>query len=210
MDPYDTKHIVFDIICVINENVEIPFLTQNMSKNIRLKPLHGSPLSDVVMPGQATFAMVEKQALANLDELIQVDPHAARLIVSLIRLLEAHGGNVVVISNKAIEELLGVSRSTAMRALRLLKEGNWVQRIRIGGANALAINNAVAWVGPRGAMAHAAFTATVVASRSEQDAETLQSIQPKKLPAVLNGEIPIQVGSLTPPAQEIIPGTEPY
>jgi len=210
MNPYDTKNIIFDTICVTIENVYISFVTQNMSKNIRLKTQHGSQLSDVVIPGQATFAMVEKQALANLDELIQVDPHAARLIVSLIRLLEAHGGNVVVISNKAIEELLGVSRSTAMRSLRLLKEGNWVQRIRIGGANALAINNAVAWVGPRGAMAHAAFTATVVASRSEQDAETLQSIQPKKLPAVLRGEIPIQVGSLTPPGQEIIPGIEPY
>lgn len=185
-------------------------MTQTMSKNLRLKPQRGASLSEVVAPGPATFAMVEKQALANLDELIQKDTHAARLIISLIRLLESHGGNVVVISNKAIEELLGVSRSTAMRSLRTLKEGNWVQRIRIGGANALAINKAVAWVGPRGEMQHAAFVATVVASRSEQDAETLQSITPKQLPAVLAGEIPVQIGDLNPPAQEIFPGMEPH
>jgi len=194
----------------MNDNSKISFLTQTMSsKNLRLKAQRGSDLAEVSMPGSSTFAMVEKQALANLDELIQIDAHAARLIVSLIRLLEPHGGGVVVISNKSIEELLGVSRSTAMRALRTLKSGNWVERIRVGGANALAINKSVAWVGPRGDLKHAVFQATVIASRSEQDAATLEGRMPKELPAVRAGEIPLQVGNLTPPGQEIIPGFEP-
>jgi len=192
------------------ENAQISYVTQTMSnQNIRLKAQRGTNLQDVVAPGPTTFAMVEKQALANLDSLITEDAHAARLIVSLVRLLEPHGGGVVVISNKAIEELLGVSRSTAMRALRTLKEGQWVQRIRVGGANALAINKSVAWVGPRGNIQHAVFQATVIASRSEQDAATLEGRKPKELPAVRVGEMPLQIGELTPPGQEIIPGFEP-
>jgi len=34
MNPYDTKNIIFDTICVTIENVYISFVTQNMSKNI--------------------------------------------------------------------------------------------------------------------------------------------------------------------------------
>ena len=52
----------------------------------RLKAISGSPLSQIIQPGNATFAMVEKVALHNLDKLMQEDMQAARLVMSLIRL----------------------------------------------------------------------------------------------------------------------------
>ena len=114
----------------------------------KLKAFEGSPISQVVQP-RANFAMIEKVALHNLDKLMQEDMQAARLVMSLIRLMEPGSGGIVVASNKSLQELLGVSESTVARALRSLVKGNWVQRIRIAGAHALAINKTVAWVGPR-------------------------------------------------------------
>lgn len=174
----------------------------------KLRAVEGAPISQVVQPGRANFAMIEKVALHNLDQLMQEDMQAARLVMSLIRLMEPGSGGIVVASNKSLQELLGVSESTVARALRTLVKGHWVQRIRVAGAHALAINKAVAWVGPRGQMEHAVFSATVIASRSEQDEAGIDPGQLRQLPVALPGEAVLPVGQSEPPAQELIPGTE--
>ena len=178
--------------------------------NQRIKAISGSPLSKVVQPGQAHFAMIEKVALHNLDLLMQKDMQAARLVMSLIRLMEPGSGGVVVISRAAIGELLGVSLPTVQRALKTLVEGGWVQRIKIGGAYALAINKTVAWVGPRGQMDHAVFNATVVASRSEQDAYALEPGELKQIPIAHPEEAVLPVGvEPDPPSQPGLDGVPP-
>jgi len=176
--------------------------------NPRVKAVMGASISKVIQPGFAHFAMVEKVALHNLDELMRTDMQAARLIVSLIRLIEPGSGGVVVISRAAMAELLEVSLPTVQRALKTLVSGHWVQRIKIGGAYALAVNKTVAWVGPRGQLDHAVFSATVVASRAEQDAAGIDPGELRKLPMALPGEEVLPVGEPDPPAQELIPGTE--
>ena len=176
----------------------------------KLKAVSGGPLSEVVQPGPATFAMVEKVALHNLDQLMQEDMQAARLVVSLVRLLEPGSGGIVVASNKSLQELLGVSESTVARAMRTLVKGHWVQRIRIAGAHAIAINKTVAWVGPRGQMDHAVFNATVIASRSEQDAAALEPGELKQIPVAHPYEAILPIGiEPTPPSQRGLDGVEP-
>lgn len=175
----------------------------------RVKAVMGSPISQVIQPGHAHFAMIEKTALHNLDELIVEDMQAARLIVSLIRLMEAGSGGVVVISRTSMAEMLGVSLPTVQRALKTLVNGRWVHRLKIGGAYALAVNEAVAWVGKRGELSHAVFNATVVASRSEQDAVGIDPGPLRQIPMALPGEGILPIGQTQPPAQELIPGTEP-
>ena len=59
----------------------------------RVKAVMGAPISKVIQPGFAHFAMVEKVALHNLDELMRTDMQAARLIVSLIRLIDLGVGS---------------------------------------------------------------------------------------------------------------------
>lgn len=122
---------------------------------------------------RTTWAQVERSALAQLDDLLVSDVQAGRVMLALIRLLEPDSGGVVVISNAALCELLRVSESTIKRALRVLLAGNWIQRLRVGSAYALAVNTRVAWCGPRGDRSHAVFRAVVVAARSEQDAAAL-------------------------------------
>ena len=153
--------------------------------------------------------MVEKQALHNLDNLMRQDMNAARLIVSLIRLLEPGSGGVIVISRKTIQELLDVSPSTVARCLRTLSSGGWVQRMRVGGAYALAVNKTVAWVGPRGEMDRAVFSATVVASRSEQDEAALNPPVLKQFPITQLDESVLPTGEANPSTQELMRSFEP-
>ena len=177
--------------------------------NVKLKATRGAPAHQVVHPGHAHFAMVEKTALANLVELMMEDMNAARIVVSLIRLMEPGGAGVVVISNKSLQELLGVSESTVARALRKLIAGKWVHRMRIGGAYAIAVNKSVAWVGSRGQMNHAVFGATVVASRAEQDEAGLCQDELRQIPMANIGEDVLPYGEEPmPPSQRIIPGAE--
>lgn len=176
----------------------------------RLKAIEGQPLSQVIQPGKANFAMIEKVALHNLDLLMQQDMQAARLVVSLVRLLEPGSGGVIVASNKSLQELLGVSESTIARALRTLVKGSWVQRLKIGGAHALAINKTVAWVGPRGQMDHAVFNATVIASRSEQDEAALNPGELKQIPVAHPYEEVLPMGDdPEPPSQPGLDGVPP-
>lgn len=176
----------------------------------KLKVVDGAASTEVIYPGNAHFAMIEKEALHNVDVLMKADMQAARLLLSLIRLMEPGSGGVVVISRQGIAELLDVSMPTVQRALKTLVEGLWVRRVRIGGAYALAINRDVAWVGPRGDLTHAVFQATVIAARSEQDALAFSSKPLRKIAMAHPAEMVLPIGEEpTPPSQPGLDGVEP-
>ncbi len=164
---------------------------------------------EVIHYGSMTFSMIEKQALFDMDVLIAKEPTAARVLTHLIRLTEPGSGGVVIISRATLGKMLQVSDPTVGRAIRVLVEGNWIQRMRVGGAYALAVNKSVAWTGPRGQMEHAVFTATVVAARDEQDADALASPDLRRVPAAYQGEGLISIGEAMPSTQELRPGAEP-
>lgn len=178
----------------------------------RLKAVRSSKTDPekVIAPSHETFAMVEKQALFDMDALMKKDVHAARILMLLVRHLESGSEGVVVVSNKGLQKMLSISESTVARAMRLLIAGNWVQRMRIGGAHALAVNKAVAWVGPRGEMDKAVFSATVIAIREEQETKALETTKLKKVPITHDGEHVLSVGEEPdPPAQTLLEGMEP-
>jgi len=158
----------------------------------------------------AHFAMVELQALEGLSSLIQRAPRAAQLITQLIRRMQSGSGGVVVCSRETMRDLIQCSMPTLERALRILIDEGWVQRIRVGGAHAIAINHRVAWVGPRGDIQHAIFDATVIASRKEQDAIALNPPPLRPLPIIRNGEDALPFGEgEDPPSQPVLDGLHP-
>lgn len=158
-------------------------------------------------PITAHFAMLELAALEGLAELVREAPKAAELIVQLIRRMQAGSGGVVIASRETMRELLGCSMPTVDRSLKVLIEGGWVQRIKVGGTPALAINHRVAWVGPRGNIQHAVFGATVIASRSEQDALSLSPPPMRNVPILQQGEQAVAHGDgLPPPSQPGLDG----
>ena len=157
------------------------------------------------------FVMVEKAGLDWLDELHQKSPPARRVIDRLVRLLSPGNGGVVIASRQALLELMpGMTLRTLARAISTLVQDGYVQRVKIGTANGFAVNERIAWVGHQRERVHAVFSATVVASSTEQDQFALNPPPAKPIPVARLNEMVIAYGpGKEPPAQEHIPGIEP-
>jgi len=175
----------------------------DMASDLRLKATR-------MTGGPVTWAQLSLAAAEDLCGLMRRNRWAAELILTLITRMEPGGAGVVVASRETLRELLGCSMPTIERALRVIITEGWAQRIRIGGAHALAINSRVAWIGPRGDLSHAVFAATVIASRSEQDAMALTPPPMRTVPIIRPDEHPLMVGpGQPPPSQPDLPGTPP-
>jgi hypothetical protein len=157
-----------------------------------------------------TWAQISLAASEDLRGLIDRQPKAAQLILALIERMQPGGAGVVVVSRTTMAEMINASLPTVDRALRLLADEGWVQRMRVGGAFALAINHRVAWVGDRADIQHAVFSATVIASRSEQDALALSPPATRYVPTLHADETALLAGDgLSPPSQPDLPGIDP-
>lgn len=160
-----------------------------------------------VMGRPITWAQIQMEAIEGLQDLTRRHSKAAELMLCLIRHMRPGGGGVIVVSRETMRELLCTSMPTVERALRVLIAEGWVQRMRIGSAHALAINDRVAWVGSRGEMQHAVFSATVIASRREQDALALDPPPARNVPIIERDEVPLPVGGgMPPPSQPELDG----
>lgn len=198
-DPLPQTRITFDSFWVM-------VYSRRMTK-------HGSQTilkASQMMRRPITWAQLSLEASEDLRGLIGREPKAAQLMLALIERMGPGGGGVVVASRTTMGEIIRASVPTVTRALRVLISEGWVQRIRIGGAPALAINSRVAWVGPRGDLPHAVFSATVIASRSEQDAIALNPPPVRHIPTIRRGEEPLMVGlGQDPPSQPDLAGVPP-
>lgn len=157
-----------------------------------------------------TWAQINLRASEDLRGLIKRAPRAAELMLALIERMQPGAGGIVVVSRTTMSEILGSSLRTIDRSVDVLASEGWVQKMRIGGAFALAINCRVAWIGPRETISHAAFAATVIASRSEQDALALAPPPIRYVPMVQPGDEPYADGpGLEPPSQPELGGMPP-
>ena len=197
--------IMDDSITITETALQVESSMMPKAKPVSLKAIQtiGGPITN------AHFAMLEMEALEGLGVLMREAPKAAELIVTLISRMAPCSGGVVLASRETMRELLGCSMPTVDRALRTLITGGWVQRIKVGGAHALAINSRVAWVGRRGALQHAVFEATVIASRSEQDAAALDPPPARQVPMLRHDEEALATGDgLPPPSQRLLDGVD--
>lgn len=178
---------------------------------------HKKPLQLKAAPESrraVAFVQLETRSIAPFDDLIRRAPIAGRLLLRLIGLLQTGAAGVIVVSRQALREMLRVSMPSIDRSLKLLAEEGWLQRMKVGGSFALAINRRIAWVGPRDDLPKAAFDgqllmASVVLARSEQDAIALDPPPMRTVPAAEVNELVSAVGLADPPAQAILPGCEP-
>lgn len=140
-------------------------------------------------------------------------PQAARLMHLLAARVGEH--NAVVISQKTLAGLMGVSDRTVRTAVKVLEVGRWLEVRQIGDrgtVNAYVLNRNVIWSGPRDGIRYALFSAAVVVSDQEQpDRDLLDQREPlRTLPTLYPGERPLPAGDgLPPPSQPALPGMEP-
>jgi hypothetical protein len=120
----------------------------------------------------------------------------------------------VVASYSTLAGICGYSVATVRRAVDDLKADRWIQVVQIGGkggANAFVINSRVAWAAPRDQLPMAAFSARVLASAAEQDAETLAGPDLRRVPHLMHpGERQLPTGvDMDPPIQPSLDGLDP-
>ena len=133
------------------------------------------------------FIQLSKSNLEQWRVLIRNKPLAAEIMYFFFENMGAD--NAVVCSYKVLEEVTGKSRATIGRAIKVLKEGNWIEAIKIGTALAYVVNERVAWQTHGKARQYAMFKATVVATKSEQDAR-YNKTKLKRVPVVQINEQP--------------------
>jgi len=123
--------------------------------------------------------------------------------------------NAVVVSQRTLADMTGMSLSTIKRALSALEEGRWIEIRRLGPTgtvNAYVINDRVVWYRSRDELRHSLFSAEVIVSANEQpDKKELDQQEPlRRLPRLFEGERQLPTGNgLPPPSEPALPGMEP-
>ena len=92
------------------------------------------------------------------------------VVVFLLLARKMNKSNAIIMSQETLVNITGKSRSTVSRAISDLKKHKYIDVIKVGTANAYVINSEILW-GGKAQQRHAVFSATVVASLSEQSKE---------------------------------------
>jgi hypothetical protein len=148
------------------------------------------------------FLQLNKRVMQEWRALVRKSPVATELMY--IFLEHMNNDNAVVCSYNVLVELTGASRATVGRAISLLKKGNWVQAIKIGGCAAFVVNEKVAWQTYANKRQYAIFRATIIASASENEEEVKNQStrQIHRPPILMENEIPMMRDErLEPPDQ---------
>lgn len=116
----------------------------------------------------ANFVQLSRSYLRDMRRLARKSAVAHEILYYLVE----HMGrttNAVVVSYQTLVEVTGTSRATVARAVRLLKDEQWIDSVKIGSASAYAVNERIFWQAGRNQRQYAVFSATVIASETEQE-----------------------------------------
>jgi hypothetical protein len=149
------------------------------------------------------FVQISRGYLKNWRALIRKNPLSAEILMFLIEKM-GRTTNAVVCSYKTLTELTGYSRTSIANSLKILRDDNWIEAVKIGNATAYCVNERVAWQASRNQRNYAIFSATIVASESEQDNDFQKKSKEKLtyIPIIENNEIVLTGNeTLDPPDQ---------
>ena len=156
------------------------------------------------LPKNMDFVQVSRADMRAIAELGAKNSIALKLLMTFAQTMDRQ--NAVMISFKAMEEIMGKSRPTLDRAIRLLKEDNWLQVVKVGTANAYVLNSAVFWTDSNDKRSMTNFTARIVTTLNEQDMDLRKNrnVRHKRTPTIVpNGErVILDTEPLPPPDQQ--------
>lgn len=109
------------------------------------------------------------------DWLMAHSPAAYRVLRFLASNMDNY--NALLCSYKVIQEKLNYSKATVERAIKILKDHNYIGVVKSGTSNVYMINKHLFWKSWGSNYAYAEFDAKVIISTSEQDKGTQKQIQ---------------------------------
>ena len=160
-----------------------------------------------------TWVQTDRRAHEEWSKLIIANPRAASVLHCMIAQMGRN--NALVTSHETLAKFANCSVATLKRALKVLKNTNWIDVRQIGlsgTVNGYIINDRVAWSGKRNGIRYSLFSATVLTSDVEQpDKEELGALPPLgKVIAMYPDEVQMPTGEgLPPPSQPFLDGLEP-
>lgn len=160
-------------------------------------------------PGQ--WVQVERKASEAWARLCVKKPSAAAVLHHLVANMGHQ--NAVVIPQKVLAKLIGVSDRTVRTAIADLVADKWISVVKLNGPGTVAayvVNDRVAWGQRRDQLCLSVFSATIVADRDDQDEALLGHADLRRIPTLYPGERQLPTGpGEEPPSQPTIPGLEP-
>ncbi len=113
------------------------------------------------------FVQVNKDAYKVEDWILAKSPKAYRVFKFLVNNMDNY--NAVVCSNKVLQDTFGVSKPTITRAIKLLKDKQYIDIYKSGTSNVYAVNKQIVWNSWGTNYDIAKFGANIVLSASEQE-----------------------------------------
>ena len=149
------------------------------------------------------FVQLSRHYLKQMRTLARKNPLAHEILYYLVE----HMGrttNAVVVSYNTLCEVTGVSRPTIGRAIKILKNDNWIDAVKIGNATAYCVNARAFWQAKRNQKKYAIFAATVIASETEQESNYKEKAKEKLtyVPVLEKSERPIIDNQELPPPDQ--------
>lgn len=154
----------------------------------------------------ANFVQFSRTAMKNVRTLAEKSTIALKILMVLGEKMDKK--NAIIISQKALCQLLNVSRQSVYNSMKLLEKEKWIKTMKIGTANAYFLNEQVFWSTDTQKRRYAEFSATVITTEGEQEmsAEDWDAIETKTFPFINNKKERIIVANqdLDPPDQRDI------
>lgn len=122
-----------------------------------------------------SWLQLNKDAYKAEDWLMAKSPIAYRIFKFLINNMDSY--NAVMCSQTVIQERFDVSRMTVSRAIKLLKEKQYIDIYKSGTSNVYAVNKQIAWNSWGSNYKHGKFGANIIISENEQEEEIKTKIQ---------------------------------
>ena len=111
------------------------------------------------------FCMFYRHYMLDVASLGKENPNALRVFMFLSQNMD--GYNALCISQQALQEALGISRTTLWRAVEYLKHLGWLHVLKTGTSNIYIINPELVWTSYENQKKYCKFPANIIISASE-------------------------------------------
>lgn len=134
-----------------------------------IKNAHKSPFR--------AFYQINKEHSDEMQWLLDKNPKAFKVLLFLLNHMDKY--NAVMCSYTVIQEALGIGRTTASMAVKLLKEHGFIAVMKSGSSNIYVVNNNLAWNSWGNNVQYCEFPANIILSGSEQKEHAAEIITKK-------------------------------
>ncbi len=129
------------------------------------------------------FIQLNEQKTNYLTELSMANPKSLAILLFIMENMD--GYNALVLSYKVIQERFSISRATASRCVKYLKEHGFLYVYKAGACNVYVVNKELAWKSYGRNTKYCKFPASVMLSFSEQEQDTKSVLKKEKFNSIV-------------------------